>query len=75
MAPQAGLDAIELIRAAGIEVDFPAAQTCCGQPAYTSGYTEDVILAKGIEDKVFDFIAKPLSLQALLQKIREILDR
>lgn len=40
MAPQAGLDAIELIRAAGIEVDFPPDQTCCGQPAYTSGYTE-----------------------------------
>ena len=41
MAPQAGIDAIELIRAAGIEVDFPAAQSCCGQPAYTSGYTEE----------------------------------
>jgi L-lactate dehydrogenase complex protein LldE len=41
MAPQAGLDAIELIRTAGIEVDFPAAQSCCGQPAYTSGYTEE----------------------------------
>lgn len=39
MAPGAGMDSIELIRAAGIEVDFPAAQTCCGQPAYTSGYT------------------------------------
>jgi L-lactate dehydrogenase complex protein LldE len=41
MAPQAGMDAIELIRAAGIEVDFPEAQSCCGQPAYTSGYTEE----------------------------------
>lgn len=41
MAPQAGVDAIALIQAAGIEVDFPAAQTCCGQPAYTSGYTEE----------------------------------
>jgi L-lactate dehydrogenase complex protein LldE len=40
MAPQAGLDAIALIRAAGIEVVFPPDQTCCGQPAYTSGYTE-----------------------------------
>jgi L-lactate dehydrogenase complex protein LldE len=38
MAPQAGMDAIALIRAAGIEVDFPEAQSCCGQPAYTSGY-------------------------------------
>jgi len=41
MAPQAGLDAIELIQAAGIEVDFPPDQSCCGQPAYTSGYTEE----------------------------------
>lgn len=41
MAPQAGVDAIELIQAAGIAVDFPTAQSCCGQPAYTSGYTEE----------------------------------
>ena len=41
MAPQAGVDAIELIRAAGIEVDFPPAQTCCGQPAYTSGFFDE----------------------------------
>jgi len=41
MAPQAGLDAIELILAAGIEVEFPPDQSCCGQPAYTSGYTEE----------------------------------
>jgi len=40
MAPQAGLDAIELIRAAGIEVVFPHDQGCCGQPAYTSGYVD-----------------------------------
>jgi L-lactate dehydrogenase complex protein LldE len=41
MAPQAGLDAIALIRAADIEVDFPQAQSCCGQPAYSSGYTDE----------------------------------
>ena len=41
MAPGAGVDAIGLIRAAGIEVSFPPAQSCCGQPAYTSGYTEE----------------------------------
>ncbi len=40
-APQAGLDAIELIRRAGIGVDFPQGQSCCGQPAYTSGYTDE----------------------------------
>ncbi len=41
MAPQAGLDAIALIRAAGIKVVFPQAQSCCGQPAYSSGYTDE----------------------------------
>lgn len=41
MAPQAGLDAIALLRAGGIEPVFPPAQSCCGQPAYTSGYTDE----------------------------------
>ena len=42
---------------------------------FMSGHTRDVVLNKGIEDKEFDFIAKPLSLNALLQKVREVLDR
>jgi L-lactate dehydrogenase complex protein LldE len=41
MAPQAGMDGIALIRAAGIKVDVPAAQSCCDQPACTSGYTNE----------------------------------
>ncbi len=41
MAPQTGIDAIELIRAAGIAVQFPPDQGCCGQPAHSSGYTEE----------------------------------
>ncbi|OPX98529.1 MAG: Blue-light-activated protein [Syntrophorhabdus sp. PtaB.Bin006] len=42
---------------------------------FTSGYTKDIVLDKGIEDGKFDFIAKPLSPTTLLQKVREILDR
>ena len=41
MAPGAGLDAITLIRDAGIEVLFPEDQSCCGQPAYSSGYNDE----------------------------------
>ncbi len=41
MAPQAGLDAIELLRAAGVDVLFPHDQSCCGQPAWSSGYTDE----------------------------------
>lgn len=36
--PQAGMDAIRLLQEQGIEVIFPRSQTCCGQPAWNSGY-------------------------------------
>src|SRR5207244_7526179 len=36
--PEAVADAESLLRAAGFEVEFPAAQTCCGQPAFNSGH-------------------------------------
>ena len=39
--PQAGLDAIRLLEREGITVHFPADQTCCGQPAYTSGFHDE----------------------------------
>ena len=41
---------------------------------FTSGYTRDVILDKGMEDKKFAFIPKPISPNALLQKVRQVLD-
>ena len=41
---------------------------------FISGYTRDVVLNKGIEDGRFDFLSKPISPSALLQKVREVLD-
>ncbi len=37
MRPRIGFAALDLLEAAGCEVVVPAAQTCCGQPAYNSG--------------------------------------
>ena len=42
---------------------------------FTSGYTKDVVLDKGIVDGEFDFIAKPLKVDEVLAKIRTMLDR
>jgi L-lactate dehydrogenase complex protein LldE len=56
MAPGAGVDAIELIRAAGIEVSFPPAQSCCGQPAYTSGYPDE---ARAVARQQLDLFPEP----------------
>lgn len=39
--PEAGLDAVSLLERAGMRVHFPEAQTCCGQPAYTSGQPDE----------------------------------
>ena len=39
--PQAGLAGIELLRREGIQVVYPQAQSCCGQPAYNSGFPDE----------------------------------
>jgi L-lactate dehydrogenase complex protein LldE len=36
--PKVGLAAMRLIRREGVRVLFPQDQTCCGQPAYNSGF-------------------------------------
>jgi len=36
--PEVGKSVVEVLERLGVEVDFPEAQTCCGQPAYNSGY-------------------------------------
>ena len=37
MRPGIGFSAIKLLEAAGCDVVVPEGQTCCGQPAYSSG--------------------------------------
>ena len=39
--PQAGLSAIRLLERQGITVVFPQQQSCCGQPAFNSGFPDE----------------------------------
>jgi L-lactate dehydrogenase complex protein LldE len=39
--PEVGVATVRLLRRLGVEVDFPVAQTCCGQPHFNSGYHDD----------------------------------
>ena len=39
--PQAGMDAMTLLESLGINVHFPMEQSCCGQPAYSSGHEKE----------------------------------
>lgn len=36
--PEIGLAAVDVLERLGFDVDFPRGQTCCGQPAFNTGY-------------------------------------
>lgn len=39
--PEVGESAVRVLRRLGVEVTFNPAQTCCGQPAFNTGYREE----------------------------------
>jgi L-lactate dehydrogenase complex protein LldE len=41
MFPSVGLAVADVLERAGCRVDFPERQTCCGQPAFNSGYRDE----------------------------------
>ncbi|HEX7804051.1 MAG TPA: (Fe-S)-binding protein [Pseudoxanthomonas sp.] len=55
-SPEAGLDAIAILEYAGVRVTLPAGQTCCGQPAYTTGYPKD---ARAVAQAQLDLFPEP----------------
>ena len=40
-APAVGVSVVNILESRGIEVHFPPDQTCCGQPAFNSGFRND----------------------------------
>jgi L-lactate dehydrogenase complex protein LldE len=62
MRPRIGFAALQLLREAGCQVEVPRAQTCCGQPAFNSGDTDDaaVLARRFIETfEPFDYVVAP----------------
>ena len=39
--PQIGISTMKILRKLGVEVEFDSRQTCCGQPAFNTGYVEE----------------------------------
>ncbi|MCB9138093.1 MAG: (Fe-S)-binding protein [Caldilineaceae bacterium] len=49
--PEVGMATVELLEKQGIEVVFPEAQTCCGQPAFNAGFRDEArVLARRFVD-------------------------
>src|SRR3954447_4111016 len=45
MFPEVGQATVTLLRRLGVDVDFPSAQTCCGQPMVNTGYLDEAVPA------------------------------
>jgi L-lactate dehydrogenase complex protein LldE len=54
LCPQVGADMVRVLRRIGCEIYFPEEQTCCGQPAYNSGYWKDARTVAERFLRVFD---------------------
>jgi L-lactate dehydrogenase complex protein LldE len=52
--PEAGLAGIELIRREGVQVIFPQGQSCCGQPAWNSGYRDEARRVAAAQVELFN---------------------
>lgn len=52
--PEAGLAGMQLLQREGVRVVFPQEQTCCGQPAYNSGYRAEALAVARRQLAVFD---------------------
>lgn len=62
MRPNIGFSALQLLEEAGCQVEVPAEQTCCGQPAFNSGDTQDTAkLARRFIEifEPYDYVVAP----------------
>ena len=61
--PSVGFAAVKLLEDAGCTVEVPAAQTCCGQPAFNSGDRADAAgdRARSVIDAFegYDYVVAP----------------
>jgi L-lactate dehydrogenase complex protein LldE len=60
--PRAGIAAVKVLERLGCEVDFPAAQTCCGQPMFNNGFEDEAQVLAARMTRVFadsEFVVTP----------------
>lgn len=62
--PQVGVSTVRVLRKLGVEVAYPGGQTCCGQPAFNSGFFDEArSVARHFldifENENFDYIVCP----------------
>lgn len=60
--PDVGKAVVRLLDRLGVDVDFPAAQTCCGQPMVNTGYLDEAVpVVRGFVSAFegYDYVVTP----------------
>ncbi|WP_066945338.1 (Fe-S)-binding protein [Streptomyces lushanensis] len=60
--PSTGIATVRLLERLGVEVDFPEAQSCCGQPQFNTGYrreTEPLVRRTARAFAGYDYVVTP----------------
>jgi L-lactate dehydrogenase complex protein LldE len=60
--PDAGKAVVSLLRRVGVDVEFPQAQTCCGQPMVNTGYLDEAVpVVRNFVDAFagYDYVVTP----------------
>ena len=60
--PSTAIATVRLLERLGVDVDFPAAQTCCGQPQFNTGYrreTEPLVRRTAAAFAGYDYVVTP----------------
>ncbi|MEU6259721.1 (Fe-S)-binding protein [Streptomyces sp. NPDC047043] len=60
--PSTAIATVRLLERLGVDVDFPAAQTCCGQPQFNTGYrreTEPLVRRMARAFEGYDHVVTP----------------
>lgn len=60
--PSTAVATVRLLERLGVKVDFPAAQTCCGQPQFNTGYrreTEPLVHRMSRAFEGYDYVVTP----------------
>ncbi|MEV0039494.1 (Fe-S)-binding protein [Streptomyces sp. NPDC056909] len=60
--PSTGIATVRLLERLGVEVDFPEAQSCCGQPQFNTGYrreTEPLVRRTARAFEGYDYVVTP----------------
>ncbi|GHJ42177.1 (Fe-S)-binding protein [Streptomyces sp. TS71-3] len=74
--PDTGRAVVKLLTRLGVEVDFPMAQTCCGQAHYNTGYRHEAEpLARQFSDVFRDYEAIVVPSGSCAAMVRELYPR